>query len=386
MHQQPSWMCNKADCRFRNRLRADARLTIPHSCPQPVPIPVFINPFPPPKPITMLPPPPLAPAPPGSFYFPPPNFPPPAPPAIFPIPGPPVPILPPAPMPPGPFMLPPPQAPPVALRAPQALPPQNAEQNSSPPESPDPEKSPSIGNVVHEKNVHIFKPKKGPISKEHKDALSDFEERTRRQDYRDLAASSKSSQHKSETSPAKKPASAPRSILKQRPAPAPTAVNQEVHVNVYNTGLGSKNKQKSDGADSSQSAKSIPAKDAATVRKEAIKRAHSLAHGIAAAAAPAAMMSGALKPPSVADLHPASGPPSHASKEGTPKPTPSNAPSKHSSHPSTAGTQAHKSKSSRARSHNQSPLAIATATAKAQANPPSIESWRKGVKRPTGGA
>ena len=375
-------MCNNVECRFRSRLLADARLTTPRICPRPAPIPVFVNPCPTPKPITMLPPPPLAPAPPGSFYFPPPNLPPSAPPAIFPVPGPPIPMLPPAPMPPGPFMQPPAQAPPLAL--PPTLPLQ-PEFNSLSPRIPEPRKSPSVGSVEREKDVQIFKPKKGPISKEDKDALSDFEERTRRQEYRDLAASSKSSEHKSEATLAKRPANAQRSILKHGQAPTPAAVNQEVYVNVYNTGHGSKNEHKANATTSSQSVKSTPAKDAASVREEAIKRAHSLAHGIAAAAAPAAMMSGALPTPSEAASHPASGPPSHISAADTPRPV-SNAPSKHTLQASTTKAHNHRSKTSKTRSHHQSHLAIAAATANAQASPASIESWREGVRQPIVGA
>jgi len=386
MHRPP-WMCNDPNCAFRNRLLADAKLTTPHACSQPPPIPVFVNPFPTPKPNTILPPPPLAPAPPRSFYFPAPCFPPPAPPAFFPLPGPPVPMMPPAPMPPGPYMLPPPLAPPAAL--PAAPSPPVAEQENPPLAPPHHKKSPSIGSVVHDKGVHKVKPKKGPISKHHKEALSDFEERTRRQEYRDLAESSQQqSSHKPETGdhPPKKP----RSILKHRQTITP-AVNQEVHVNVYNSGHNSNPEGKNNTADSSESTKSAPAKDAASVRKAAIKRAHSLAQGIGAAAAPAATMDGALPPRSEAGSHAASKPPSdasakslsHASKASTTRAAPSNA-------PSTIKERTHKLNPTRARArshHRQPPLALAaaTATANAQVSPPSIESWRDSVRRPVPG-
>ena len=420
MRQQPLWMCNNANCPFRNRLLADAKLTTPHFCPRPAPIPVFVNPFPSSKPIIMLPPPPLGPAPPGSFYFPPPNLPLPTPPTSFPLPGPAFPQLPSAPMPPGPFMLPPPQIPPPAMPA-FPLPQQQAQQAEQKQSPPDPPKSPSIGSVVHENSVHTFKPRKGPISKEDKEALSDFEKRTRRQEYRDLAESSKHSQHKSEAAPTKKAPSIPRSILKNSQSRMPAAVNQEVHVKVYNTGHGSKEGPKTSKANSSQSAKSMPAKDAASIREEAIKRAHILAHSIAAAAAPATTMSGAVKPPSEAGSHPASKAPSYASKAertkrapshtpsknssqagtlnpktlepapsnapskhskaGTNKPVaPLNAPSKHASQASHAKSNSHKSKVSRATSQRQSPVAVAAAI------PPSIESWRESVQRPIAGA
>ncbi len=289
MHQPP-WMCSNEDCAFRNRLLADAQRTTHHVC-QPVPIPVFVNPFPPPRPITLLPPPPLAPAPPVPFYFPPPTIPQPAPLACFPMPGPPVPMLPPAPVPPGPYMLPLPAAP--ATGQPAAPEPPPPERKQSPPASPEPNKSPSIGGVVHEKKVHKFEPKRGPISKHHKEALSDFEERTRRQEYRDLSQSSKQSSNKAGESK-------PRSILKQSQSATP-AVNQEVHVNVYNGGQQAKAEGKN--ATNSESVKSVPAKDAASVREEAIKRAHNLAQSIAKATPPAATMNNVQSSPPQAGSH-----------------------------------------------------------------------------------
>lgn len=401
MHQPP-WMCNNQNCAFRNRLLADAKLTTPHVC-QPWRIPVFVNPFPPPRPITFLPPPPLAPAPPLPFYFPPPSCPQPAPPALFPMPGPPVPMMPPAPMPPGPYMFPPPpSAPPQVQPAP--LPPPQPEQKALPPASPEPKKSPSIGSFVHEERVHKFEPRKRPISKRDKEALSDFEERTRRQEYRDLTESSQhASSHKSE-------ASKPRPILKHR-QPATPAVNQEVHVNVYNGGDKSKAGAKNNTTDSSQSAQSVPAKDAASVREEAIKRAHSLAQGIAKATAPAAMMSGALPPlpdagshaPSKAPSHPSTKAPSHSSTKAPSHPStkaPSHQSAKHHPHvsrtdnaapapsnaPSSIKTPTHRSGSPRAGPHHHPSPALADAMANSQVSPPSIESWRESVRRPIVGA
>jgi hypothetical protein len=421
---QPPWMCNNPNCAFRNRLLADARLTNTHICTPPPPVPIFVNPFPPPKPMTFLPPPPLAPAPPRPFYFPPPGFPPSAPPAFLPIPGPPIPMMPPAPVPPGPYMLPLDTAP-AALPVAPAQPPTN--QKALPPPSPEPPKSPSIGGVVHETSVHKFQPQKGPISKFHKEALSDFEERTRKQEYRDLAESTKHQSQDSEVKPASQPPSKPQSILKHAPTATP-AINQEVHVNVYNGTNKSKAEAKNNTSVSSPSVKSAPAKDAASVREEAIKRAHNLAQGIAKAAAPAAMMSGARPPLSVAGSHAASHvsakapshapaktlshipakalshtpakalshssakapshssakpPSSHASKVDIVRPAPSNAPSTPKAPPT------HRSNSTRARSshhrapnpHPRAPV-TAIANANAQISPASsIESWRESVRR-----
>ena len=372
--QQPLRMCNDPKCAFRNRLLADAKLTTPHVCPQPLAIPLFVDPFPPPKPITVLPTPPLAPAPAVPFYFPPPSLPPPAP-AFFQMPGPPVPMMPPAPMPPGPYMLPTPPAPPPAQPiAPQPLP----EQKTPPPLPPDTQKSPSIGNVVHEKSVHKFEPKKGPISRANREALSDFEERTRRQEYRDLTESSQ------QQSSNKVDASKPRSILKHS-QPGTSAINQEVHVNVYNGAHNSKAKAKNSTADTSRSTTSVPAREAASIREEAIKRAHNLAKGIAKATAPAAMMRDSPNPPPQAGPHLASKPPSHVSAKApshashtkTARPNPSKP-------PSTVQTSTHRSNPSKARGHGQNPLALAVAEASgnAQVSPPSIESWRESVIRP----
>jgi hypothetical protein len=420
MHQ-PSWMCTNPNCGLRNRLLHDTRLTTSHICTNPPPLPVFVNPFPP-KPMTILPPPPLAPAPPGSFYFPPPFPPPSGPCPFFPIPGPPLSAMPPAPMPPGPFMLPgAPPAPPAEHTPPQLPPP---EQNALPPASP--KKPPSIDSIIHGKSVHTYKAKKGSASKRDKEALSDFEERTRRQEYRDLAESSKKpSSEKSQGKPSGQPPAEPRSILKGRQPSKPT-VNQEVHVNVYNGGQKAKAAANNNAVDSSSSNKSVPAKDAASIREQAIKRAHSLAQGVAAATAPAAMMSGALKPPSQQGCHASAKAASHASQPAPPgsikapshvskppshtsakpasnashpastkapshvsqpashtsakpptqnsKPTPSNP-------PSTVKASTHRSNASRPRHNNPLPLALAAATANAQVSPPSIESWRESVRR-----
>lgn len=398
MHQPP-WMCNNANCPFRNRLVADAKLTTPHVCPQPSSIPVVVHPFPPPKAITILPPPPLAPAPPVPFFFPPPTFPPSAPTACFPIPGQPVPMtppapMPPAPMPPGPFIWPaaPASAPPVATAQPVP------EHNKSAPASPDRPKSPSIAGVVHEKTVHKLEPKKGTISKADEEALADFEERTRRQEYRDLAESSKQQpSHKSEGKLATKSPSKPRSILRGAETAAP-AVSQEAQVNVYNNGPKTKAETRENAVHSSQSPKSVPAKDAASVREDAIKRAHSIAQGRANATAPAAMLGGPLTPPSKAGSHVAAKPSSRASAKATsqasnvdatrttaPK-APSKVPSEAGSNvPSRASSKAPstiKTNVTRGMSRHQSPLAPAAATANAQVKPPSIESWRESVRRP----
>lgn len=385
MHQPP-WMCNDPNCAFRNRLLADARRTTPHVCSQPTRVPVFVNPFPPPKPITILPPPPLAPAPPRPFYFPPPGLPQQAPPTFFPMPGPPVPMMPPAPMPPGPYMLPTAPAP-LALPAAPAPPP--PEQKPVPPASPDPPMSPSIASVIHDNRVHKLEPKKGPISKLDKEALSDFEESTRRQRYCDLAESSKQQSQSEATQPPSKL----RPILKQRQAGTPV-VNQEVCVKVYNGGQNCKAEAKNNAIASSPSTKSVPAKDAASIREEAIQRAHSLAHGIATATAPAAIMSGALGTPSTARSCAGSKAPSRASANTAPR-TPPQAPSQatkadgpnsapSNASRSTIGAPTQKSDSTRSESHlhRRGPLALAAATANAQVTPLSIEAWRKSVKRP----
>lgn len=375
MHQPP-WMCHNANCPFRNRLLADARLTTPHVCSQAPPIPVFVNPFPPPKPITILPPPPLAPAPSVPLSFP--QFPLSPQTACFPTPSPPLPMMSPIPIPPAPSMWPTPPAPTPVQAAATATPAPEQKPRSA---SPDVPKSPSTASFVHEKNVHKYEPKKGPISKCDKEALADFEERTRRQDYRDLAESNKQqSSQKSETEPASNPPGKPRSILKTPQTTTP-AVRQEVTVNIYSRG----HQIKEDGVHNSTSSQTVPAKDAASVREEAIKRARSLAQGVPKATAPAAVMSGGLKPSSKAGSCAPAKPSSHPStkahsREPTVKnatPTPPKMPSKASSKaPSTTNT-----KSTRVSSHHHNPPAGVVATAGVQVSPSSIESWLESVRR-----
>lgn len=392
MMAQPPWMCNNPNCAFRNRLLADAKLTTPHVCTQQWPIPIYINPFPPVKPITILPPPPLVPPPPtapppppGPFYLVAPTNPLPVPPPFHAVPGPPAPIMHPGPvypgpMPPGPPMLSTAPTPP-AVPAASPAPPPGGKEPSMPASEPD-KKPPSIEGVVHKTVVHTFKPKKGPISKDDKEALSDFEERTRRQEYLALTESSKE-----QPSPEQ-----PKPILKHRPRVMPT-VNQEVRVNVYNGTCTTKAQAKGSANESSKSSKSEPAKDAASVREEeAIKRAHSLAKGTAKATAPIATMSGALLPPSVAGSHAPSKSPSHASARGpshvsNPAPAtaagtaPSRAPSTTKT-PSRHGTSA----PSPTPNPNRPTLALIGATANANANarlnPPSIHTWRQNVRDP----
>jgi hypothetical protein len=191
MRQQTPWMCNDARCAFDNCLFADARLATPSLSSLSARIPVFGNPSPPLNPTTiLLPPPPLAPALPPSFHFPPRTFSLPATPLYFPLPGVSAPMLPLIPTPPGHFIPSPARAAP-ALPAPLSQPPPPPWQDYPLESSPDPKKSPSVGSVMQEQNVHAFKPKKGPVSQTDRDALSDFEKRTRQQEYRDLAESSK---------------------------------------------------------------------------------------------------------------------------------------------------------------------------------------------------
>lgn len=244
-------VCNDARCAFRNRLFADDRLATPSPSFLPVHIPIFGNPSPPPNPTTILrPPPPLAPVPPPLFHFPPRTFSLPATPTYFPMPDVLAPMLPPAPMPPGPFIPSPEQTAP-ALPAPLSQPPPPPWQDYTLAASPDPKKSPSVGSVMREQNVHTFKPKKGPIPQADRDALFDFEERTRHQEYRDLAESSK-----------------------QQFSPKPEAARRIFSIRQITTG-----QRRSFNTE------------------EAIRRAHRPAHGKAAPPEPAAIVSNAINHP-----------------------------------------------------------------------------------------
>lgn len=228
-------VCNDARCAFRNSLFADARLTTPSPSSLPVHIPVFGNPSPPPNPTTNLRPPrPLAPVPPLS-HFPPRTFSLPATLNYFPMLDVLAPMLPPAPMPPGPFIPSRAQAAP-ALPAPLSQPPPPPWQDYPLAASPDPKKSPSVRSVMQEQNVHTFKPKKGPIPQADRDALFDFEKRTRQQEYRDLAESSKQQfPPRPEAARSQQSSSHPRSTLKHRQSPAPTAVSPGIHAKASNT-------------------------------------------------------------------------------------------------------------------------------------------------------
>jgi hypothetical protein len=123
---------------------------------------------------------------------------------------------------------------------------------------------------MQEQNVHTFKPKKGPIPQANRDALFDFEERTRQQQYRDLAESSKQQfPPKPEAARSRQSSSHPRSILNHRQSPAPTVVSQGIHAKASNTGDGPKRETENNAIpESSQSAKSPPAKDAASIQKK----------------------------------------------------------------------------------------------------------------------
>ena len=309
-------------------------------------IPGFVCPYPRRAPITLLPPAPLGPAPPGSFSFLPPTAPygatighDPFTSSGWPHPAP----LPPAPLPPGPFLLPLPSAPALvqppfaaALQAPQQIhatqplppphtePPAKSIANSEPLQADadaEPEENAAIHSVHHGKSIHTFKPKKGPISKSHRDALSDFEERTRRHEYGNLA--SKRSSSKSERPPAELTESAPRSILKNCPAPTVPVINQEVHVNVHNAPIVSP-PRKSPGLESADDERPTrPAPTSASIREESIKEADSLARSIAvSAAAHAAATIAQIHPSHVSQAAPANG--SGAPGSNRPSKAPSN--------------------------------------------------------------